>query len=72
MTRYRIEVDHGACQGTGMCAGVAPDHFELGSDYLARPRLPVVEADESVVDAAECCPMEAITLVEVDGDAATG
>lgn len=68
MTRYRIEVDHDACQGTGMCVGIAPDHFELGADYRARPLLPVVDADEAVDDAAECCPMEAITLTSVDAE----
>jgi ferredoxin len=72
VTRYRIEVDHNACQGTGMCAGIAPDHFELGSDYLARPMLPVVDADAVVVDAAECCPMEAITLVDADSGEPVG
>lgn len=71
MTRYRIEVDRDACQGTGMCAGIAPEHFELGSDYLSRPLLPVAEANEALADAAECCPMEAITLVSVDGEEST-
>ena len=66
MTRYRIEVDHDVCQGTGMCVGIAPDHFELGSDHLSRPLLTIVDADEAVADAAECCPLEAIVLVDAD------
>ena len=65
--RYRIQVDHGLCQGSGLCAGIAPEHFELGSDYKSRPRHEVVDADtDTVRDAAECCPLEAITLIDAD------
>ena len=62
--RYRIQVDHTVCQGSGLCAGIAPEHFELGDDYKSRPRLEIVDADDGVRDAAECCPLEAITLTD--------
>jgi ferredoxin len=65
--RHRIQVDHGLCQGSGLCAGIAPEYFELGSDYKSRPRLEVVDAGVDLVrDAAECCPLEAITLTDAD------
>ena len=65
MTRLRIEVDQAICQGSGICAGVAPGHFAVGEDYRSRPVLEVVDADDAVYDAADCCPLEAITVTEV-------
>ena len=65
-SRYRITVDRTACQGSGLCTGIAPDYFVLDADYVSRPREEVVDADEVVVDAAVCCPTEAITVVDVD------
>ena len=66
--RYRINVDHAACQGSGVCAGIAPQFFELGRDALSRPLHEVVDADgaEAVLDAAECCPLEAIAVTDAD------
>ena len=64
--RYRIKVDPAVCQGSGLCAGIAPEHFEVGDDYRSRPLREVVDANEDVRDAAECCPLEAITLTDAD------
>jgi ferredoxin len=60
-TRWRIEVDHGACMGTGICAGVAPDVFQV-VDGRSVPPAGTVPADENVLDAVESCPMEALRL----------
>lgn len=65
-TRYRIQVDHTVCQGSGLCVGIAPENFEIGDDYKSRPLLEIVDADDKFVDAAECCPTEAITLTDAD------
>jgi ferredoxin len=64
--RYRIKVDPAVCQGSGLCAGIAPEHFKVGDDYRSRPLREVVDANEHVRDAAECCPLEAITLTDAD------
>ncbi len=64
--RYRIRVDQTLCQGSGVCAGIAPDHFEVGEDYRSRPIHEVVDANELVIDAAECCPLEAIIVTDAD------
>lgn len=61
-SRWRLEVDRHTCISSGMCVGIAPDHFELegdGSHALAD----VVDQDEAVVDAAESCPVEAIKVL---------
>ncbi|HEY3259801.1 MAG TPA: ferredoxin [Pseudonocardiaceae bacterium] len=62
--QYRIEVDQSVCQGSGLCAGIAPGHFKIGDDYKSRPLLQIVDADDDVRDAAECCPLEAISLTD--------
>lgn len=58
---WRVEVDQQTCIGSGLCAGTAPDHFEL-DDAAARPLADEVEPSEVVVDAAESCPVEAIKV----------
>jgi ferredoxin len=65
-SRYRITVDRSVCQGTGLCAGVAPEFFALDGTHLSAPRQEVVDADDAVLDAAECCPTEAITVVDAE------
>ncbi|RSM83536.1 ferredoxin [Kibdelosporangium aridum] len=66
-TQWRIEVERPVCISSGMCVGIAPDHFELegdGSHALAD----VVDQDEVVIDAAESCPVEAIKVFSAADD----
>jgi ferredoxin len=56
------------CIGSGSCTGIAPDRFQLGTDGRSRPRSAQVPADPRLLDAAACCPAEAISVV----DPATG
>ncbi|SDN52934.1 ferredoxin [Allokutzneria albata] len=58
--RWLVSVDQN-CIGSGMCAGAAPEHFELMDGY-ARPIKDEVDPDEAVIDAAESCPVEAILV----------
>ncbi|MDA3626716.1 ferredoxin [Saccharopolyspora oryzae] len=62
---WSIEIDANTCIGSGMCAGVAPDHFELEEGYSVAKESQVEPADE-VVDAAESCPVEAILVKDVE------
>ncbi|MGW1678049.1 ferredoxin [Saccharopolyspora sp. NPDC002376] len=62
---WSIEIDANTCIGSGMCAGVAPDHFELVDGYSSAKKSQVEPADE-VVDAAESCPVEAILVKDVE------
>ncbi|MFI7067132.1 ferredoxin [Kribbella sp. NPDC050124] len=67
MTLWKVTVDRDACIGSGMCLGIAADHFELGPDRRSRPVSATVDADEpaalDLASAAECCPGAAITVV---------
>jgi ferredoxin len=63
---WRLTVDKAMCGGTGMCAAVAPELFEL-TDSHARPVRPEIEPAELALDAADQCPMQAIA-VHADGE----
>ena len=60
-TRWRVEVDGRACIGSGMCAALLPEVFEL-SGPQARVRVDEIEENETVLDAADSCPSAAITV----------
>ncbi|MBZ4320945.1 ferredoxin [Streptomyces huiliensis] len=63
--RWRIEVDRNVCAGTGLCLGTARRHMRLDNGR-ARPVEEVVDPDLSVTDAADTCPMEAITVRDAE------
>lgn len=51
-----------ACIGCGACTGISPDIFEINDEGLAHV---VGEGDiDSAKEAAECCPVEAISVEE--------
>jgi len=64
----RIVVDREKCQGIGACVGAAPDVFEIDAEGKAI----VIDSEASDVDtvilAAEACPLEAITVFDDDGE----
>ncbi|WP_399091586.1 ferredoxin [Streptomyces sp. BBFR2] len=68
--RWHLEVDHGVCIGSGLCAATAPDRFRLDTARRSHPAAPETDASETVLAAAEGCPVEAITLtLAPDGEA---
>ena len=60
---YRITIDRSMCSGFGACAELAPEIFEVDDGGLVSLRLGTSE-DPSVLDAADACPMAAISVVE--------
>jgi ferredoxin len=60
---WRIEVDAGTCIGSGMCAALAPRWFTLDGAH-ATAVAGDVEPDEILLDAADSCPVGAITITE--------
>jgi ferredoxin len=64
---WTLSVDSEHCGGTGLCVGRAPELFQLGPDRRAHAVHTQVASDDAVVDAAECCPMEAIRVVDTTG-----
>jgi ferredoxin len=58
---WRLKVDENVCGATGMCAALAPELFKLDDAY-AEPVKEDIEPDEIALDAADQCPMQAITV----------
>ena len=58
---WTLTVDRDACLGSGLCASAAPRHFRL-DDGRSRPIQKDIQPDDLVLDAAETCPAEAITV----------
>jgi ferredoxin len=63
---WRVAVDQERCMGTGLCVGARPDRFVLDGSR-AHPVQDAVEPDEELLDIAESCPTEAITVHAADG-----
>jgi len=54
----------GDCIGSGLCLAVAGCYFERATDGRSRPVTVEVDANDDVLDAAACCPAEAITVTD--------
>jgi len=66
-TAWRIGVDTSRCIGTSICAGTAPEHFRLVGG-LSAPLADVVAPADVILDAADSCPVEAITVHDAADD----
>lgn len=62
----KAHVDRETCTGCGLCAEICPAVFEMGDDDLAKVKIDPVPADaaDDCREAAESCPVEAITIEE--------
>ena len=58
-------VDAEACIGCAACEGICPAVFEMSDEDLAVVKVDVVpaEAEADCKEAAEQCPVEAISIV---------
>lgn len=65
--QWRLEVDRLACAGSGLCLATAYGRLRLDAGR-ARAMAELTEPDARVIDAAEICPMEAITVRDVNTD----
>lgn len=64
----RIVIDRQKCQGIGACVGVAPDVFELDGEGKAIVINKEGADDDTIISAAEACPLEAITIYDENGE----
>lgn len=57
-------INEDLCIGCGLCAEICPEVFEMNDDMIAVVIVDEVpsELEDSAREAAESCPVEAITL----------
>ncbi|WP_406281866.1 ferredoxin [Embleya sp. NBC_00896] len=67
--RWRVEVDRSVCIGSGMCIGSAPADFKLDAGRQAHPRTEETDASDAIMEAAESCPVEAISILRLSDGA---
>jgi ferredoxin len=63
---WKITVDRDACLGSGICAATAPHRFRLEAGK-SRTIHDDTEPDNVVLDVANTCPAEAITVHDAAG-----
>ena len=59
-----VTVNHDLCVGNGICPRVAPKVFALNDDRQSMVIDPDGEDRETVLDAAEACPVSAIFVAD--------
>jgi len=62
-----VKIDREKCIGTGNCVDLAPKVFELDDEGKSTVIDKSGADDETLKEAAESCPVEAITLIGEDG-----
>jgi ferredoxin len=61
---YQIRINRSLCTGYAECVGIAPEVFMLGDDKISLVLDAEAADDETVLDAARACPVDAITLID--------
>lgn len=64
----KIVVDRGKCIGAANCVGMAPSTFKLDLEKKAIVIKPDGHDDNTLFEAAEACPTEAIALFDDGGE----
>lgn len=63
----RVRVDRDLCIGVGNCVAIAPTAFKLDEENKAVVLEPVSVDDDTLLEAAESCPVQAIILEDDEG-----
>jgi ferredoxin len=61
---YKIKINRSLCAGYAECVGIAPEVFKLGDDNISVVTDVERADDETVLDAARACPVDAITVID--------
>ena len=64
--KIKVSVDHDICVGNAMCITIATKAFELNEERQAVSANPDGDTEELILEAAENCPVAAITVVDAD------
>mgnify|MGYP006294785897 CR=1 FL=1 len=64
----RAKVDRDLCIGSAMCVATAPDVFELDDEGLSRVVDEGAADEDTLRQAAEGCPVQAVILEDDEGN----
>jgi ferredoxin len=64
--KLQITVDHNVCVGNAMCETFAANTFALNENRQSIVVNPEGDPEEMVLEAAENCPVSAITVVDAE------
>ena len=62
--KLRITVDHDLCVGNDMCTNIATNVFALNEELQSEAVNPDGDPEDKILEAAENCPVSAITVVD--------
>jgi ferredoxin len=65
-TCWKVAVNPDTCVASGVCAATAPSHFRIAGS-VSQPIDESPEPDDALIDAAESCPTESITVHDAAG-----
>jgi len=63
----RVRIDRDLCVGFGDCVKAAPEGFKLDEDNVVVFVHPEAVEREQLLRACDACPVDAITVWDVDG-----
>jgi ferredoxin len=66
--RIAIEVDRALCYGFGDCVDTLPDVFALDDEDTAIVLNPDAAPIDDIMEAAQNCPVDAIIILDEDGE----
>lgn len=64
----KVKLDRDLCTGVGNCVVIAPGVFKLDDQNKAVILDPNSADKKTLLDAATNCPMEAITIIDDNGE----
>lgn len=64
----RIEVDRDLCIGAESCVVVAPEVFEMDGEHKAVVKGVGLADDQTILMAAQSCPVAAVLLYDEEGN----
>jgi ferredoxin len=65
---YRITVNRELCESNAECVSLAPEVFELDDEEICVVVDPEGAKSKRILLAARACPVDAITLIDDEGE----
>jgi ferredoxin len=64
----KIRVERSLCISSGTCVNIAPEVFEMDQEDIACVKNPAGSDEQTIMEAAETCPVSAIIIEDDDGN----